>query len=211
MNTLRFIALAFLLVFVASTEAQAQSAQLHLIKNEQPVTYTPPAATTNATSATAPQTTNTALVQSSSSGPDAGQMSLLSSSSGATANVVQAGTTPTSWPATITVKGQQYGMRPNPLGVYPRLTVPSNASIGIQLHVPAQSVVHVIVLDGGLVVKKSHISSHTADSSGNISLTYQAPGDPGSHRLTILAGGQKQTLNFWIGPDLFMKAATGKN
>lgn len=188
-----------------------QADQLHLIKNEQPLTYTATVAPTNAASANAPQTLNTALVQASSSGPDAGQMTLLSSSSGGTTNARPAGTTSTSWPATITVKGKQYGMRPNPLGVYPRLTVPSNASIGIQLHVTSQSVVRVIVLDGGSVVKKSHVSSHTADTNGNVSLTYQAPGDPGSHRLTVLAGGQKQTLNFWIGPDLFMKAVKNKN
>jgi hypothetical protein len=194
--------LGLLFFFAISGDvASAQSPQLHLIKNEEPLTYTP---STNAPSASAPQTASKALVVGTSQQtPDAGEAVLLPAGTTTTST-----TGTTSFPAMVTVSGRKVQLRPNPAGIYPRLIVPANATIGIHLNVSANMVVQAIVLDGGSVVKKTHISSHKADSNGNIDFTYNAPAGAGRHRVVIVENGQKQTFSFWIGADLPMKIAT---
>jgi hypothetical protein len=108
----------------------------------------------------------------------------------------------------VTVGGRKVQLRPNPTGIYPRLIVPANAIIGIHLNVPANMVIQAIVLDGGSIVKKTHISSHKADANGNIDFTYNAPEGNGRHRVVIMENGQKQTFSFWIGPDSPMKVVS---
>jgi hypothetical protein len=125
--------------------------------------------------------------------------------------VAQAGTTSALTPAVITFDGEDYGLKPNPVGIYPRVTIPAKALVAVHLNSTPNSQIEVILLDGGVLGVKDRSSVELADSNGNINFTFSAPGNPGNHRISLVTNGKKQMLRFWIGPDLPMKVSSGNN
>jgi hypothetical protein len=184
------VAAVLLISFCTGKSTAADSQQLHAVQDNQPLQYTGPAT----------PTVNTALVRSGNqTGPDAGEMKAL------------AVTDTTTLPATISVNGKRYGLRPNPTGIYPRLTIPAGSSVAIHLVTTPQNNVTAMVLDGGHIGTSGRVSSQTADTNGNVDFVYAATSSPGNHRITLVQGGQKQTFNFWIGPAPQMKVASQNN
>jgi hypothetical protein len=98
--------------------------------------------------------------------------------------------------AIVEINGVTQKIVPNSIHEYPRLTVPAETRIPVQIKVSPDDVVEVTALDGGNFDNKSIFQSQIAGSSGSVDFGFRVKASPGSYRVAVERNGERNVLIF---------------
>jgi hypothetical protein len=107
--------------------------------------------------------------------------------------------------AHVSVGGEQYKLKPNELGVMPRVVVPSNgvAEVTMSYEGGKEGEKAVVQVQDGGTILESGSAGHLVelDKEGKVHFKFQVTEQLGIYRVVVRRGSLVTQLDFWVGTE----------